>query len=196
MGYSISWLGVKGKPPEQVRRELGLSETAETAQYCDVPFVGCALPTGWYLIIANGCDNACISDKKLTGLSRDCAVVALSSEEHVMTVWSSCWRDGKCEWRVEHSSKQGKMHLSVLGTTPDTLEEIRTVNMDRQKADKPDPHSTDFVFEIPMELARRITGFRYDDNTPDVTDEDFRVLKATTHVAAAASENKPWWKVW
>jgi hypothetical protein len=49
MGFSVSWLAVRGKPSTAVLSELGLRGTGEYEEVPDSPhFWGANLPDGWY----------------------------------------------------------------------------------------------------------------------------------------------------
>jgi len=51
MGYSLSWLAVRGKPPEVVQGELGFRPTGEREEIPEADLSGVELPNSWYLIV-------------------------------------------------------------------------------------------------------------------------------------------------
>lgn len=55
MGFSLSWLAVRGKEAAAVRRVLGVRRTGQREDVPDSPLLGADLPNGWYLVLANGC---------------------------------------------------------------------------------------------------------------------------------------------
>ena len=83
MGFAISWLAVKGKTPEALIQELGLTPTGEMAEYGESLFTGCTLPSGWFLLVINQCEHKLVKPKSLTLLSSNCETIACSIEEHV-----------------------------------------------------------------------------------------------------------------
>src|SRR5687768_12752651 len=102
MGYAISWLAVKGIEPEVVHRQLGLFSSGEFDTDLKHPFMGRMLPTGWYVVVAQRCDDIMILDDMLASLSANSSVIAASIEEHVMFCFSTCWSNGVEAWRVQH----------------------------------------------------------------------------------------------
>lgn len=55
MGFSLSWLAVRGKVPHAVRDELGVRPTGHRQEVPDSPVVGAESPAGWYLIVVTPC---------------------------------------------------------------------------------------------------------------------------------------------
>ena len=53
MGFSLSWLAIKGKSPQEVRDELGFRTTGKREEVPEADLSAAELPTGWYLIVSN-----------------------------------------------------------------------------------------------------------------------------------------------
>ena len=81
---------------------------------------------------------------------------------------------GREIWRVSHEAERGITHLDVTGTPPKNFEEIRT-RLLRQQTD--DPGGADYVFDIPVDLAQSLTGFRYDEDIEGAGDKPFEILE-------------------
>ncbi len=85
----------------------------------------------------------------------------------------SGWKDGRRLWSVVHDSEEGEHHLEAEGDLPPDFVPIRDAV--RSKSDEL-PH-----FEIPCQLAARLTGYRYD-------------APANEQVAFEVLARLPWWK--
>jgi hypothetical protein len=187
MGYSIAWLAVQGKPLESLLAELGLRPTGRAGEFADHPMVGAAIEGGWHLLVAQGCDHRMISDRVLMTLSRGCRVIACSVEEHVMFSGAALWENGERVWSVSHQGDENLHDLSAQGALPDFFASIRDELLAKQAAEGGKDAGVDYIFEIPLELARRITGFAHD-SAASVEIDHFEVLDT--------APAKPWWKVW
>lgn len=94
MGQSLSWLAIENAEADLTRARLGLEVTKDAAEPGKAPLVGCALPAGWYVVAAHGCNHELISDAILRTASADGTAVACSIEEHVMFSSASAWTGG------------------------------------------------------------------------------------------------------
>ncbi len=190
MGFAISWLAVKGKTPEALARELGLAPSGEAAEIGEATFTGGALPGGWFLLVMNRCEHEFVAATSLALLSRDCEVVACSIEEHVMVSTSELWRNGARVWRIEHDAQRSIDHISASGRVPDTYSAIEREFVERQNQAGGRNADIDYFFEIPLQMAKSIVGFKHDEARPE--EESFETFRG----ASLSSERKPWWKVW
>ena len=182
MGYSVSWLAVRGKDAHLVREQLGLQQTGQREEVPESPVLGADLPTGWYLVLANGWDYA--ENAGLDRLSVDCEVVACSVEEHVMVSAASGWKHGRNTWTITHDSQRGREDLEVEGEPPSVFPAIRG----RLMAEQAERGDADYVFDIPVEVAKSLTGFRHDEDIEHAAAKPFEVL--------AAVKTKRWWQIW
>jgi hypothetical protein len=170
VGFALSWIAVKDKPAARVLGELGLRDTHEREPLLwrgsrEVPYYGAQLEQGWYVVVANGEDyfsNAAV----LKVLSASCSSVSCFLEEHVMVSKASGWRGGKQLWSVLHDAlNKGSQHLSTTGTPPAELLSIAKAQRALPaEAGPPWPPGTrvDQLFEVPIQLGERLTGFRHD----------------------------------
>jgi hypothetical protein len=179
MGYSTSWIATK-LPGEEVRALLRLEPTGEKTDFAELTLCDTTLPGGWYLLVANSCDFA--ERQSLSRLSQNCDLIVCSVEEHVMFSMASGWRNGEQIWWIEHDSEQGDEHLATFGDLPSRFTEIR----DRLTHEQSEKGDADYIFDIPVEVACALTGYRHDvyGDAPD--DQPFEVLR----------ETKPWWAFW
>ena len=112
---------------------------------------------------------------------------AASIEEHVMFCSSTSWWNGKLEWRVQHEAEKGVTHLHVSGTPPDDLETLRQGALARQLCHD-DEIGVDYVFDVPLELAKRVVGFRHDESEPGPELEYFEIFESPRTSSEPAQE--------
>ena len=198
MGYAISWLAVKGKSPEVLKKELGLSPTGEMTEFGDSLYTGRLLPNGWFLLVINKCDHKFIKANSLALLSSDCEVIASSIEEHVMFSSSEMWKSGIQVWRIEHDAQKSIEHVAASGNLPAEYSTIKHEHAEEQKQSGGKDADVDCYFEIPLHIANNIVGFKHDES--DLEDESFeifQVISSKTHGNSADEHGKaPWWKFW
>lgn len=198
MGYAVSWLAVKDAVSAPLLADLGLTPTGEKADYGKALFTGRALSTGWFILFINECDHQFVQPKSLASLSKTGDVIACSIEEHVMWSTAELWRNGAQVWRIEHDAQKSMCHISPSGLLPDGFPAIETEFVEKQKQAGGEMSDTDYIFEIPLQTAKSIVGFKHDGSGPE--DGGFVVFENTSPKAAAVStpdgEKKPWWKPW
>jgi hypothetical protein len=193
MGVSISWLAVSDMEPEAIHKQLGLLSSREFDGDVKYPFAGRVLPSGWYLVVANRCDSPMVRDEMLSSLSMSARVVAASIEEHVMYCFSTCWLNGRQEWRVQHEAEKGATHLQVSGSPPAELETLHQGALARQICHD-ESVGVDYVFDVPLELARHLVGFRHDESAPGPELEFFEILKVDERVETPLKRAR--WTFW
>ena len=198
MGFAISWLAVKGKPSETVTRELGLTPTGEKTLYGDSFFTGHTFSNGWFLLVINECEHNFVKQNTLASLSNSCEVIACVIEEHVMFSSSELWKNGARIWRIEHDAQKSIDHITSFGSLPESYSAIEREFSEEQKKAGGKNADTDYFFEIPLQTAKRIVGFKHDESSPE--DEDFVVYNGPSASSPASKEanngQKPWWKLW
>ena len=150
------------------------------------------MPQGWYVIVANGCDHRFLKPSVLEPLSRSYRVVACSIEEHVMFSSAEEWVAGALAWRAVHVGENGPIHLKTSGALPPSFQSMADGLAAKQEAEGGKTAHVDYYFEIPLNAAKAITGFKHDENAPEVDYEKFDLLQDTS----ASEHRKPWWKLW
>ena len=197
MGFAISWLAVKGKSPEAITQELGLTPTGEMTDYGESLFTGRILSNGWFLLVINQCEHNFVKPKSLASLSSKYEVIACSVEEHVMFCSSELWRNGAQIWRIEHDAQKSIEHISNSGSLPDGYSAIEKRFSEEQKKAGGKKADTDYFFEIPLQVATSIVGFKHDESSPD--DGGFEVFNGLSRLSpvsrSSVQEKKPWWKL-
>ena len=186
MGYSISWLAVKGKTADSVLQELGLISSGRMADFGTAPFTGRDLPSGWFLLVLKGCDHKFINPESLASLSKNCEVIASSIEEHVMFSSAEQWTGGARVWRVEHVGENGPIQLTTDGALPVDFRSIADAQKKLQSDDGGEKAGVDHYFEIPLNAAQIIIGFKHDET--NFGENGFQVFES--------SGKKSRWKLW
>jgi hypothetical protein len=123
MGYSLSWLAVKGKSRDEVLDALGFIATDEREDFPEAPLSAAELPNGWFLVVRQREEHDA-QDPLLPLLSQGCVVVTCSVEEHVMFSSAACWKDGKESWYVEHNGQRSRDHLAFRGEKTETARNV------------------------------------------------------------------------
>ena len=172
MGFNVSTVSIRGLPESDVHALLGLKSTGRSEEDPDSPVVAATLPSGWYLIYFNDHDHP-----DLGILAQQFPSVEFLCCETSETVKYSAvrfWQSGKLKWSVVHDSSKGFDHLEIRGELPPTWslidQRLRTLQKAKAKG-------VDHLFDIPVELARDITGFRYDGNPGGYPVDCFSVLE-------------------
>jgi len=179
MGYSQSWLAVKGKAPAAVLEALGLQGTGTHEEIAESPIVGAELPGGWFLVVGERSGHRLMRDPIVRRLSAGCEVVTGDVEEHVMVSVTSGWKDGRRVWLVAHDGQRDVEHLEAEGELPLAFTGIRDRLRSEQQAAGGGSAGVDHIFDVPVELARTLTGYRHDADIPGAGAEPFEVLVET-----------------
>lgn len=177
MGFSLSWLAVKGKSTATVLAELQLRPTGEDGIEGDSAFVGAAADDGWYLIVAAGAEHRMLSADVAGPLSRGCDVLTCTVEEHVMFSQASGWRDGGRLWTVTHRGEDGPVGIEETGELPAGYPAIRDALMAKQVAAGGAEADVDFLFDIPVVLVQTFSGYKHDEVNP-AGEPRFEVLES------------------
>lgn len=176
MGYSLSWLAIKGGTPETVHALLQLRPTGKTEDFPESDVVGAELPVGWYVVVFN---KEVIRDGVLKQASASSDVVCCFVEEHEMISSVSEWRSGTSVWSVSHDAQNGIFHLEVTGEVPPGLAKIREKLTEEQNRHGGVKSEVDYIFDIPIELAKSLTGFRHDQDVTGMPRDAFHILSRT-----------------
>jgi hypothetical protein len=179
MGYSLSWVALKGGNVQTVSSALGLSESE---------LAGTTLPTGWYVVVFNRTE---IEDGALEKLSQSGEVICCFVEDHVMVSWASGWRKGIKMWSVVHDCEKGRFHLHIEGEPPSELKGLADRLIAEQRASGGEKAEVDHVYDAPAELAKALTGFRHDEDTPGLTGDVFEIRKQPT-MHLGSGRRWPW----
>jgi len=210
MGYSGSWLAIKGKTPQTILDELGFCTTGERQEIPEAPLSAASMPNGWFLMVSDHTEHV-VSDSVLERLTADCEAVTCFVEEHVMFSSAAGWKNGLRCWSVSHDAQQGVDHLQTEGDLPASFTAIRDRLLSKQKEENTRKPRTrrppflrrvvsaeeigcDYLFDIPVELAGHVTGYRYDQDVPGATREPFEVLAPLSPNTSAQQQRPSFWR--
>jgi hypothetical protein len=169
MGYALSWVAVRGTPRDRVLEIIGASPTGEREEIPESDLVGASLPTGFYVVVANDVE---LDESLVAELSMGGEAILCSVEEHVMTSRAYSFVDGKEQWRITHVAELGIDHLEASGELPPIYAGLRDQQLANQRRG-----DADYVFDVPVLVAKSLTGFRHDEDIDGAEAEPFEVLE-------------------
>jgi hypothetical protein len=158
----MSWIFVDGIDQDALYDALDLAPTGEAPDRYDlgtsrVPLAGANLKSGWCAVFANGTLVLDVTTgtnpprlARLPAKSRSITCVVL---EGPMVSYASLWQGGRHTWEIRHNRSYGVRHLEASGDLPPEFASFRDIAMDKQGAD--------YVFNVPLDTAATITGYRY-----------------------------------
>lgn len=153
MGFDVSYLTVIGKTRDEALVMLGLRDTGERVDFPEHGFTGAVIPAG-YLVFSQ--DFEWVMPERIAHCSKGANIVAVQVHEGTMISVARFYHDGAERWSVTHVGCDDPESLEINGKPPAPFDDIRarfTAEIDEEE---------DKVFEIPVETARAIFGFRYD----------------------------------
>ena len=163
MGFSITWCAVRDGNTQKVLDQLGLSPTGETEDVPESLISTAKLDTGWRIIWYNEYECPFLRPEDLGVISNDQEVLMCLVEEHVMASSSELWRGGKRKWWISHEGEDGPKGLAAEGDLPECFASIRREMEEAQRAAGGDAAGVDYIFEIPLRVARTLVGFKHDE---------------------------------
>jgi hypothetical protein len=160
MGFSISWLAVRGKPLDVVLSQLDFQRTGRFEELPEAPFSAISVKGGWHVIISN--DYEFIDYAPVEALAESAEVISCGVEEHVMSSKSYGFKNGRRLWSITHDLQKGISHLNYSGKLPRQFATIHK-RLKAELADAGEESSdVDFLIDVPLEVAAALTGFVHD----------------------------------
>lgn len=163
MGFSCSWIAVRTDDKATLLDYLGMVETGElVAPGCEQSWMSVhQAGNGWTILF---CEDFGWADAgQIQKLSRFGTAVGVQFEDKVaMEATIYVAEKGKRVWRVSHNAEHNEP-LNVRGTPPAEFAAVRRKFEQKQAADD----GVNWLFEIPLELARTISGYRVDESAID-----------------------------
>ena len=176
MGYSISWCAVREERADQFIQKLGLTPTGETEQEPESLISSGKLNTGWRVIWYNEYDCPFLRPEDLANGSVEQDVLVCRVEEHVMASSSELWSGGQRKWWLSHEAENDPKELATVGELPESFAAIRKEMEELQTAAGGEDADVDYIFEIPLTVARTLVGFKHDETCPHLIGGHFEVL--------------------
>jgi len=154
---------------------MELRPTGKREEIPESNIVCAYLPSGWFLVLFNRKE---VEDDILEKLSKCGELVYCFVEDHVMYTTASGWTNGRRNWRIIHDGEEDKKtHLEVEGNPPAAFEGLRKELFAKQKAAVGEDADIDYVYDLPADLSKELTGFRHDQDTPGMSGDAFEVLE-------------------
>lgn len=197
MGFSLSWLAMKDAHADEACGGLGLVQRGGSRANPDFELSGATLSTGWYLVVGDrtGYEYLAYSDMQALSKTRD--VIVCEIEEHVMHSSAALWHDGACLWKIVHDAEHGIYHLETEGEPPAEFESVRAAYIAKQDAEGGEDADVDLIFEVPLHLARRLTGYKHDEVEVAGQQLSFEELEVREGVKRPkAPDDANLWKLW
>lgn len=186
MGSAYAWMAMKDASADEACAAVNLVRSGGAADHPEsVYFSGTALPGGWYVVAANAEAFDYFMDMDLAELSASRDLVVFEAEEHMMYFALAYWRGGARLWEVTHRGNEGVYNLDADGELPAEFDSLRADYKAKQDAEGGEGASVDFLAEVPLQLARHITGFGYNFSYPAGEEPAFEEL----HYAGDADES-------
>ena len=162
MGFSISWFGFRGYGVKEAAALFG-REVGGSSEDFDAPVNAYRSDKNWAIIILGYCSFPNPPDSYPSAFSQGREMVVVHIEEHTMFSRAELWSAGKNIWRVWHNGDNEVMDLRTTGDLPAAFESLRRQAFSQQDKEA----DIDHVFDIPLDLAAQLTGFRHDEGAPD-----------------------------
>ncbi|HOY79264.1 MAG TPA: hypothetical protein PLN33_15720 [Hyphomonadaceae bacterium] len=157
MSMSLVWFAARGISADDFLERAGFSDTGDPDEYFDEEHSGGALGDGWYVIVSS--DVGLLDPAKVGGWSAGGRVVAVALDEESLNSMAIEWVDGKLVWSAAYDGSEGGDQLAVEGTLPAVFAELSH----EASALQAEGGSAEHVFDIPLDLAADVTGFRHDE---------------------------------
>jgi hypothetical protein len=176
MGFSLSWVCVRGSKSEKILNLLGLQETGAHEDFPESEITATETANGFLIVAQRDCLKL-TSGKVLAELSILGDVTVCFVEEHVMHSLAGFWSKGKFVWAVSHVSGKEKNHLKADGNLPAVFSSISDDLISKQKKADAENGGPDYIFDIPVELAKSVAGYRYDEDISGHPKNSFKILE-------------------
>ena len=176
MGFAITWCAVREVGADQLLERLGLSPTGEREESPESLIVMAVLDTGWRVLWYNEYGCPFLRPEDLGALSSEQDILLCLVEEHVMAGSSELWSGGARKWRIAHEGEQGPKGIDAEGELPSCFPTIRAEMEEAQRTAGGDQADVDYLFEIPLQVAKSLVGFKHDEDCPHLAEKPFVVL--------------------
>jgi hypothetical protein len=178
MGFAISWCAVPEAAADGFLQRIGLADTGETEEVPDSLIGVARLDTGWRLLWCNEYDCPVLGEAQRQEHSRHHDLLYCLVEEHCMASSSEFWSHGSRKWWISHEGINGPKGLDFSGELPNDFQSIRSEMEAAQEKEGGDKADVDYIFEIPLQVAKSITGFKHDEVCPHIVGNEFKIMRS------------------
>lgn len=179
MGYAITWFAFRAGEAQALFHELALAPTGETDEGPDALIATTPLKNDWQILWYNRYGCPFLDETALQRLSDGREIFRCLIEEHVMASTSELWSGGRRRWRLAHKGENGPKGLDFEGELPDCFQKVREQMESNQAAEGGDQAKVDYIFEIPLCVAKELVGFKHDETNALMAQPAFSVLSRT-----------------
>ena len=91
-------------------------------------------------------------------------------------MFSSCtyWNKGRKVWSVRHDGDRGALNIVNSGKLPKNYSSLKNELLEKQKAEGGESAEVDYIFELPLEMAKQVVGFKHDEEM-NQADESYEI---------------------
>jgi hypothetical protein len=203
VGFNMSWIFVDQIDLNELFAALDVRSTGEAADPYDlgtgrVPLAGLKPKDGWCAIFGHYSFvldiTIGIDPPRLMRLPTKSQAVSCVVLEHANISYANLWQDGRHIWEVRHQPNMEQPdHLEFWGDLPPAFIGIWDAALQKRRK----IGGADYVFDVPIDVAAEITGFRHDRGRVD-REEAYRqvtTLETINGNALKRLSNPPkWWQ--
>ena len=158
MSFDVSWAAFSKVRKQEVLAAANLQDTGEHDEANEAPFSCAELPNGWTVLYAN---SSTYTYENIKRISANHAVLSVIIQEYVPTSLAAFHVRGEEIWSVYHEGNAGVLDLTLTGAVPPQTTAIRDrLSVMQQSEGK--ASRVDHMFDVPVELAESICGYRHD----------------------------------
>jgi hypothetical protein len=157
-----------------------LRPTGEGEEVAESSIDAVEIPGGWHLVLFN---RGKTDDQLLARLSAKGELVSCFVEDHVMFSSASGWSRGMQGWKILHDCEEGRYHRDVSGNPPPTLTEFRERLRQEQDAAGGEKADVDFIYDVPAEVAKSLTGFRHHQDIAGLAGDVCHILEPSAEIS-------------
>ncbi|QMW24100.1 hypothetical protein [Sandaracinobacteroides saxicola] len=159
MGFKIGWLALRDVSVDEGLDLVGMRDTGVTSEIVEDGYGLTALSNGWVVVWFN--EFGAIDAAEVSKICSSHEGLWVNLHEGVMYSEVGYVENGVVHWFVAHDCAQGYFHLDCQGSPPYYAEIVSKLRSE-QDADGGENSDVDYAFDVPVELAFAMTGFRHD----------------------------------
>lgn len=191
---ALIWLAVNMADTDRLYEVLSMAPTGEPGDHVDSEISGGRVRGGWHVVQSWNIDDLRLFSRRLPAISKLGETILCSAGVAEVGSYGESWSGGKQRWFVRRDPRKRGSALTTNGELPPEYGAVREEHAKRRTEAGGADADTDVLLEVPVELTRRICGYR-----PDADDRPWAEPGpyALRHVAAAPSRRtRPWFKFW
>ena len=159
MGFTNTWIGFQGLGRAEALARVGLVEDEDAEDF----FIG-ELGNGWTILVGEQENLGFGGALRMAALSDGRTLVSADVADKVGICSAHAYRDGVRLWAAlrDPDAIDAPFGLAVEGELPAELEAVRDRLIARQREADAAGERVDHMWEMPLDFAEALTGFRHD----------------------------------